>query len=153
MLEAIIPLSCTPWWRSQGQLYVCYKSDNLVVCVFPEMLLFRLLKLEGRLSTSHLRMKSSFTHSYCIADDCLRVVKRLHDWLSTTGRQRNSWCNVLCEGRRTKVVLCLELLIVPWDMQKCFRSTHRLLLLCFISDKLLTLYCRYYLQKHVCIGI
>ena len=58
-------------------------------------------------------------------------------WLSMTGQQRNSWCNVLCEGRRTNVVLRLGLLIVPWEMQKCCRSTHRLLLLCFISHKIL----------------
>lgn len=113
MLETIIPFSSTHWCQSQGQLYVCYKSYNLVACVFPEMRLLRLLKLEGRLSSSHLRVKSSFTHSYCIADDCPRVVKHLHDWLSMTGQQRNSWCNVLCEGRRTKVVLWLEILIVP----------------------------------------
>jgi hypothetical protein len=102
---------------------------------FPRNVLLRLLKLEGRLISSHLRVKSSFAHSYCIADDCPRVVKRLHDWLSMTGKQRNSWCNVLCEGRRKKVVLCLELLIVRWGMQKCCRSTHRLRLLCFSSDK------------------
>jgi hypothetical protein len=101
---------------------------------FPRNGFLRLLKLEDCLISSHLRVKSSFTHSYCIADDCLRVVKHLHDWLSMTGQQRNSWCNVLCEGRRTNLVLCLELLIVPWETQKCCRSTHRLLLLCFSSD-------------------
>jgi hypothetical protein len=113
------------------------------------MVLFPLLKLEGRLSSSHLRVKSSFTHSYCITDDCPRVVESLHDWLSMTGQQRNSWCNVLCEGRRTKVVLCLELLIVPWEMQKCCRSTHRLLLFVSALISLCPLLTRLFAETHL----
>jgi hypothetical protein len=106
-----------------------------VACVFPEMLLNRLMKLEGHLYPSHLGVDCSFAHAHCIADGCPRVVERLHDYLTMTGQKRTSWCNVLSEGRRTKLLLHLEPLIVPWEMQKCCRSTHRLLLLCFSSDK------------------